>query len=152
MQSCWQGMRQPCSSWGFGSKYSHMASSTITPFDFWTQIISLLWIPSSPFTHTVVFSMLFERIGWHWFQLPSCQSYSSLCQSQTLKQFCWLSGLSACLQFVKRVVHPSTWAHHIARVWVPPGPHSSPMHLPHGPRKKMEEEMEIDNLYPITET
>lgn len=135
MQSFRQGMRHPCSSCGLGSKYSHIVSSTITPFAFWTHIMSLVWIPSSPLMHSTGFSSLLEITGWHWFQLPSCQSYNSLCQSQTLKQFCWLSGLSASMQFVSSVGHPSTWAHQTARVWMPPGPHSSPIHLPHGPRK-----------------
>lgn len=136
MQSCRHGMRHACSWRGFGSKYSQMTSSAGTPLDFWIQVMSLVWIPSSPLRHSRGFSWLRERTGRHWFQLPICQSYSSLCQSQTRKQLCWLSGRSCCLQFVGSVVQPSTWAHHTARVWMPPGPHSSPMHLPHGPGKQ----------------
>lgn len=135
MQSCRQGMRQACSRSGLGSKYSQMISSAGTSFSFSMHVISRTWMPSSPLTHSRGFSRLFEITGWHWFHGPSLQSYNSLCQSQTLKQFCWLLGLSAGLQFVCNVVHPSTCAHHTARVWMPPGPHPSPMHRPHGPKK-----------------
>lgn len=115
-QSWGQGIRHPCSSLGFGSKYSHILSSASAPVAFCKQTTSRVWIPSSPFVHSEGFSGNLDVTGTHWFQLPSCQSYSYLCQSHTLKQFCWFSGLSVCLQFVGRVVHPSIWAHHTALV------------------------------------
>lgn len=134
-QSCGQGMRHACSSRGFGSKYSQMASSAGSLSAFWTQPTSRVWIPSSPLVQTAGRCTPVVRIdtGSHWFQAPSCQSYRSLCQSQTLKQLCWLSGCSVWLQLVWRVVQPSEWAHHTALLWLPPGPHSLPIHRPHGP-------------------
>lgn len=135
-QSRGHGIRQACSKRGLGSKYSQMASSAGTPSDLCTQPTSLVWMPSSPRVHTAGLGTPALRIdtGTHWFQAPSCQSYSSLCQSHTRKQLCWLLGRSDCWQLVCNVVQPSEWAHHTARLWLPPGPHSLPMHLPHGPK------------------
>lgn len=130
-------MRQACSRRGLGSKYSQIASSAGSPFAFWTQPTSRVWMPSSPRVHTAGRCTPELRIdtGTHWFQAPSCQSYISLCQSHTLKQLCWLSGLSAWSQLVCSVVQPSECAHHTALLWLPPGPHSLPIQRPHGPVK-----------------
>lgn len=141
-QSRGQGMRQACSSRGLGSKYSQMASSAGAPSAFWTQPTSRVWRPSSPRVHTAGRGTpgFRSETGTHWFQAPSCQSYSSLCQSQTRKQLCWLSGRSLCRQLVWSVVQPSEWAHHTARLWLPPGPHSLPIHLPQGPERERNKE------------
>lgn len=117
-QSRGQGIRQACSNRGLGSKYSQMASSAGTPSDLCTQPTSRVWMPSSPRVHTAGLGTPALRIdtGTHWFQAPSCQSYSSLCQSHTRKQLCWFLGRCNCWQLVCNVVQPSEWAHHTARL------------------------------------
>ncbi len=134
-QSWGQGIKQACSCRGLGSKYSQMAWSAAEPSALSIQFTSRVWMPSSPCRQTPVRPVRSE-MGTHWFHAPSRQSYRSLCQSQTQKQLCWLAGRVDWRQLVWRVVQPSTWAHHTARLWLPPGPHSLPIHLPHGPGKK----------------
>lgn len=136
-QSWGQGMRQACSCRGLGSKYSQMASSAGDPSALSVQFTSRLWMPSSPCKHRPARPAPVRKdMGTHRFHEPSLQSYRSLWKSQTRKQLCWFAGLVDWGQLVWRVVQPSTWAHHTARLWLPPGPHSLPIHLPHGPEDK----------------
>lgn len=138
-QSLGHGIRQACSSRGLGSKYSQMESSAGEPSVLSTQLTSRVWIPASPCKQCPLPPECCAK-GEHRFQEPSCQSYSSRCQSQTRKQLCWLAGRDDCWQLVGSVVQPSTWAHHTARLWLPPGPHSLPIHLPQGPEEKRTKE------------
>lgn len=114
-QSLGHGIRQACSSRGLGSKYSQMELSAREPSVLSTQFTSRVWIPASPCKQCPL-PPEFWATGEHRFQEPSCQSYSSRCQSQTWKQLCWLAGRDDCWQLVGSVVQPSTWAHHTARL------------------------------------
>lgn len=139
-QSWGQGIKQACSSLGLGSKYSQMTSSAGDPSALSTQPTSLVWMPSSPPPlHEAGRDApkVLAETGTHWFQVPKLQSYRSLCQSHTRKQFRWLEGRWLWLQLVCRVVQPSTWAHQTARLWLPPGPQSLPMQRPQGPGRRL---------------
>lgn len=154
-QSWGQGIKQACSRRGLGSKYSQMASSAGDPSDLSMQPTSRVWMPSSPPLHVNCRGVpkVLADTGTHSFQAPSFQSYRSLCQSHTRKQFLWLEGRWPWSQLVWRVVQPSTWAHQTARLWLPPGPQSLPMHLPHGPGEqtnKISHSEEKGSMYSIS--
>lgn len=135
-QSWGQGMRQACSTAGFWEKNSHILVVTAVRLDVRTQCTLRLWMPCCAVTHSAVLSLSsLEKKGTRT-QLPhsdTSHSKRSWCQSHTLKQCRWLSGLSACRQWVWWVVQPSAWTHHTVLACTPPEPHSLPTHGPHWP-------------------
>lgn len=118
-QSWGQGMRQACSTGGFWEKNSHILEVTVVRLEVRTQWTLRLWMPCCAVTHSAVLSLSsLEKNGTRT-QLPhsdTSHSKRSWCQSQTLKQCRWRSGLSMCWQLVWWVVQPSMWTHHIVLV------------------------------------
>lgn len=109
-QSWGQGMRHACSTAGFWEKNSHIREVTVVRFEVRTQWTLRLWMPCCAVMHSAVLgrsSLAKKGTRTQPPQSDTSHSNRSWCQSQTLKQCRWLSGLSMCWQWVWCVVQPS---------------------------------------------
>ncbi|TNN88726.1 Keratin-associated protein 10-8 [Liparis tanakae] len=107
-QSCGQGMRHACSTGGFWEKNSHILKVTAVRFEVRTQWTLRLWMPCCAVMHSAVLSRCSLEKKETRTQPPQSDTSHTKrfwCQSQTLKQCRWLSGLSACWQWEWPVLH-----------------------------------------------